>query len=82
MNQLTLRGFDDQLAECIRSLAQREGTSLNRAALKLLRRGAGLPDTWEGKGKIGSSLDQFFGSWTQEEADEFDAALQELESIN
>ena len=41
MKQLTVRGFDDELAEAIRQLARRDGTSLNQAALKLLRRGAG-----------------------------------------
>ena len=44
MNQLTVRGFDDELAERIRRLAKRDGTSLNQAALKLLRKGAGLAD--------------------------------------
>ena len=38
MKQLTVRGFDDNLAEVIRQLARRDGTSLNQAALKLLRR--------------------------------------------
>ena len=42
MNQLTVRGFGDELGESIRRLAQREGISLNQAALKLLRKGAGL----------------------------------------
>ena len=40
MKQLTVRGFDDELAEAIRLLERRDGTSLNQAALKLLRRGA------------------------------------------
>ena len=44
MKQLTVRGFDDDLERSIRQLARREGISLNQAALKLLRRGAGLPD--------------------------------------
>ena len=44
MKQLTVRGFDDELAEAIRQLARRDGTSLNQAALKLLRRGADLSD--------------------------------------
>ena len=75
MKQLTVRGFDDELAETIRQLARRDGTSLNQAALKLLRRGAGLPDG-QGDGRnIGSALDDLFGSWSQQEADEFDRAL-------
>ena len=44
MKQLTIRGFDEDLDRAIRQLARRDGISLNRAALKLLRRGAGLPD--------------------------------------
>ena len=43
MNQLTVRGFDDELSDRLRGLARREGISLNQAALRLLRKGAGLP---------------------------------------
>ena len=82
MKQLTVRGFDDDLAEAIRQLARRDGTSLNQAALKLLRRGAGLPAS-QGDGRnIGSALDDLFGSWTQQEADEFDRALEHFESVD
>ena len=82
MKQLTVRGFDDELAEAIRQLARRDGTSLNQAALKLLRRGAGLPDG-QGDGRnIGSALDDLFGSWSQQEADEFDQALEVFESVD
>ena len=68
MNRLTLRGFDDRLAESIRSVARREGISLNQAALMLLRKGAGLADEGRERGMVGSSLDHLIGSWTQEEA--------------
>ena len=33
VNQLTVRGFDDGLAEHIRLLAKRDGTSLSQVAL-------------------------------------------------
>ena len=79
MNKLTLRGFDDELACSIRRLAEREGLSLNQAVLKLLRKGAGLPDNVEGVGKVGSSFDNLIGTWTPAEADEMDAALEEFE---
>ena len=82
MKQLTVRGFDDELAEAIRQLARRDGTSLNQAALKLLRRGAGLPDG-QGDGRnIGSALDDLFGSWSQEEAEAFDASLEVFETVD
>ncbi|MDE2768977.1 MAG: hypothetical protein OXO54_09825 [Chloroflexota bacterium] len=82
MRQLTIRGFDDDLSAAIQGLARREGISLNKAALRLLRKGAGLADGSEGRRKIGSSLDHLIGTWTQAEADEFDAALQEFEKID
>ena len=82
MKQLTIRGFGGDLERAIRQLARRDGLSLNRAALKLLRRGAGLPDA-QGDGRnIGSALDDLFGSWSQDEADLFDAALEVFESVD
>lgn len=77
MNQLTIRGFDDELRKSIWGLAEREGISLNRAAVKILKRGAGLMDGGEGRGKVGNSLDHLFGRWSKEEADEFDAIIEE-----
>ena len=82
MNQLTVRGFDDELAEAIRKLAKREGTSLNQAALQLLRKGVGLDDRSAARGVIGPALDHLIGSWTPDEADEMDNALEEFEAIH
>ena len=82
MKQLTIRGFDEDLEQAIRQLARRDGTSLNRAALKLLRRGAGLPDG-QGDGRnIGDALDDLIGSWSQQEADEFNRSLEHFESVD
>ena len=82
MRQLTVRGFDPELAERISRLAQREGISLNQAVLRLLRRGAGLADEQGSIDTVGSSLDHFIGSWTREQADEMDRALEDFESID
>ena len=82
MNQLTVRGFDDELAERIRRLAKRDGTSLNQAALKLLRKGAGLADPAHRPDTVGSSLDQLIGSWSADEAAELDQALQVFNVID
>ncbi len=76
MNQITVRGFDDELSASLRRLAKREGISLNQAALRLLRRGAGLADT------VGASFDHLIGSWTQADADGMVAALEEFETID
>ena len=82
MNQLTVRGFDDELAELIRRLAKRDGTSLNQAALKLLRKGAGLTDPAQRADTVGSSLDHLIGTWSDHEAGELDAALEEFKIID
>ena len=82
MNQLTVRGFDDELAGSIRRLAEREGLSLNQAVLRLLRKGAGLTDGKRGVDTVGSSLDHLIGTWSPVEADEMDSALEELEVID
>lgn len=82
MNQLTVRGFDDALSDSMHRLAKQEGISLSQAALKLMRKGAGLSDGGEKPDTIGDSLDQFIGSWTAEEADALDAALEDFETID
>ena len=75
MNQLTVRGFDDELTAAMHGLARREGISLNQAALRLLRKGAGITDSKKNPNAIGSALDDLFGVWSQDEADRFDSAL-------
>lgn len=82
MNQLTVRGFDDELSTSLRRLAAREGISLNKAALKLLRKGAGLADDKKDPNAIGDSLDDLFGTWSQEEADSIDAAIEFFETVD
>lgn len=64
MDQLSLRGFDKELARRIRDLARREHVSLNKAALLLMRRGAGLVDAQPSQATVGDALDQFIGRWS------------------
>ena len=79
---MTVRGLGDELAERISRLAKRDGTSLNQAALKLLRKGAGLADPGRGPDTVGSSLDHLIGSWSVDEVAELDAALEAFEVID
>lgn len=68
MNQLTLRGFDRALDRRVRELARRHGISRNRAALLLLRRGAGLePAEADPTRRVGEALDRFIGTWSARE---------------
>ncbi|WP_420444394.1 hypothetical protein [Candidatus Poriferisodalis sp.] len=82
MDQLTVRGFEDDLEAAMRRLAQREGVSLNKAALRLLRKGAGLSEGAERAHTVGTSLDHLIGSWTPAEADEIDLALADFETVD
>ena len=81
MKQLTVRGFDDELSECIRREAEQEGISLSQAALRLLRKGAGLTGTPANGERIGHSLDFIIGSMTKEEADELDRIIEESSEV-
>lgn len=82
MNQLTIRGVDRELEQCIRQLASREGISLNQAVLKLLRRGAGLVERHDGSNAIGTSLDHLIGTWTDREAAEMNSTLEDFSKID
>lgn len=52
------------LARRIREIARQEGVSLNKAALLLMRRGAGISDGTTSETAIGSGLDEFIGTWS------------------
>ena len=82
MKHLTVGGFDDELTRRIPQLASREGISLNRAALRLLRRGAGLGEPDGGPDIVGASLHHLIGTWTAEEAADMDRALGDFSHID
>ncbi|MDN5850399.1 MAG: hypothetical protein L0H63_12320 [Nitrococcus sp.] len=75
MNQLTLRGLDKELEGCIRQLAEHEHISMNKAALKLMRRGSALDRAGPDSNMIGDRLDDFIGSWNAADAADFDNAV-------
>ncbi|MDT0633333.1 hypothetical protein [Spectribacter hydrogenoxidans] len=75
MTQLTLRGFDPELEKRLRELAARDHLSLNKAALKLMRRGAGLEAASEAGQPIGDRLKRFAGRMPAAEAERIDQAI-------
>ena len=82
MNQLTIRGFDERLEKCLRELAAKRQISLNRAALALMRRGAGLTEHRDSPDRVGSGLDTFIGVWSDEDESELRRALEPFEQID
>ena len=83
MEQITLASLDDELSARLHRLAELEGITLNQLALKLLREGVGLTDHKGKPGdKVGSSLDHLMGTWTPEQAEEFNAVLRDLDTFD
>lgn len=89
VTQLTLRGVDKALEQRLKQEAKRRGLSVNRVALDLLRRGAGLviPDAGQPVRQPGPDgkyhdLDHLAGGWTKEEADAFDRELALMRRID
>lgn len=80
MNQLTLRGFDDALANRIKEVSEEHNISLHEAALRLLRVGAGLSRQVADTGRIGHDLDHLIGAWRDDEAEAFLRGLESLDT--
>lgn len=79
MKQLTLRGFDQDVERKLQEVAEQRGISLNKAALFLLREGAGLNNP---SNKIGKGLDHLAGSWSEDEAEALLESLEVFETID
>ena len=82
MKQLTLRGFDSALERRLRELADEMQISLNRAALLLMRRGAGLMEIRRPEEEVGEALDSFIGVWSDEQEAELLEAVEPLRRID
>ena len=72
--QLTVRGFGHELELHLRRVAEEKNISLNKAAVLLMRKGAGIETSGDRPDTVGTSLDHLMGIWSPEEAAEFQAA--------
>ena len=82
LTQLTIRGFDAELELKIRQLARRDGLSLNKAVLRLLRKGAGIASSADDVERIGTGLDEFIGTWSESRADAVNDATGDFGQID
>ena len=71
--QLTVRGIPRDLEKLLCEEAALEGVSLNKVALRLMARAAGL-ETKRSASRVGASLEHLMGAWSTDESLEFDAA--------
>lgn len=82
MKAITLRNLPPDLAKAVRKEAERKRTSVNKAVISLLEKRAEVGDRKKGRKLLHHDLDVLAGSWTQEEAAEFDKALTAQRSID
>jgi len=79
MNAITVRNLPPAVAKAVKEKARKEKLSLNKAIVKLLEEATG---TAPRRRAVHHDLDRFFGTWTREQADAFDEALQEQRQID
>jgi hypothetical protein len=79
MNQITIRGIPADVERLILAESKQNNQSLNKTIISLLSSLTKTPIfKQEKKTPIGHDLDAYFGTWTREEADEFDAIIEEM----
>ena len=76
MTTITVRGLGPDDLASLKQQAEREGISMNRLALRRL---VDKPQP-ESNG-VPSELEALAGTWSQEEADRFEAAIAPLEQV-
>lgn len=82
MKQLTLRGLGPELEARLKQLSKDENLSLNQAAVRLMRKGAGLSERRVRANRIGSGLDAYIGTWTKKQSKEVLDAVKDFERID
>ena len=75
--QTTVRGIPEDLEHQLRERARRSGESLNRTLIRLLREAVGMNPPRKKR-----DLSALAGTWSQEEADEFDREVRRFEVID
>lgn len=72
---ISLRNLPKEVETAILETSRREGISLNRATIRLLEAQLRKPAR-------NSDFDEFSGTWSLADADEFDAALAEMRQVD
>jgi plasmid stability protein len=80
MATMTLRGIDERTAEALKERARQEGTSINAITLRLLRESLGLEK--KKRNIVYSDLDHLAGTWSREEAAEFERNTAVFEQVD
>lgn len=82
IKHLTIRGLDASTETEIRTLARNLNLSANKAALALIRKGAGIREPGQGPEVVGRSLDAFIGTWSAADERSFLDSIADLERVD
>lgn len=84
MRQMTLRDIPDEIEMIARDEASRQGVSLNKAFLSLLRKSTqkNAAQSSASDMKRGSRFSRFSGVWSETETADFDKVLLEQRTID
>jgi len=80
-NQVTLRDLDPRVLAEIERVARAEGLSINKAAAKILKIGAGIDAAPESR-RIGAAVDRFVGKLSAAEARKLVQSLRVVEQVD
>ena len=72
---ISLRNLPPEVEKVILETSRREGISLNKATLRLLEASLRKPSR-------NADFEEFHGTWSPVEADEFDAALRAMRQVD
>jgi len=81
MKTISVRGLDDQTAAKLKDEAKRKNLSVNALVLDLLRRGIGVKPASQRRA-IHNDLDHLAGTWSDEEAREFQESTRSFEEVD
>ena len=79
MKAITLRNIPPSVEKAIRAKARQKKISVNRAVIELLEERVGVT---ERKRAVHHDLDHLVGSWSRDEAKEFDEVLHDMRQID
>ncbi|MCK4765584.1 MAG: hypothetical protein KAW12_25505 [Candidatus Aminicenantes bacterium] len=81
ITELTLKNVDDEVLARLQAEANKKGTDLNTFILKIFRRVVGL-ETEKEKKAVYHDLDYLAGTWTKEEAEDFEISIESFNQID
>lgn len=82
MSTLTIHALEPSVEKRIRAKAEREGRSLNQTLKVLLAESVGMQPTRSSATDYRAEFSEFKGVWSKRDAQEFQAAVADLERVN